>query len=170
MSFGPHIALEKWRVEKEHKNSKKNFCWFGLLFLNLGFCPLVSVLSVYPWPWNAHYRQVLKGQLVDKSASLLMGWKRTELKQMPVSSVVTFSLLRAGKFFENLTSCHTGLWQQLPSLSTVALAASGVCISVLCFPLLLTPVGLSKHGVSKEKVSWVCCNFTSSVVQGMVSV
>lgn len=58
----------------------------------------------------------------------------------------------------------TGLWQQLPSFITVALAASCVYISVLCFPLL--PVGLSKHGVSKEKLPWVCYNFTSNVVQG----
>lgn len=72
--FGPHTALEKWRVEKEHKNNENNVVsWFCLLFLNLGFCHFWSVLSVYPWPWNAHYKQVLKGQLVDKSASLLMG-------------------------------------------------------------------------------------------------
>lgn len=37
--FGPHTALEKWRVEKEHKKTKKNvFSCFCLLFLNLGFC------------------------------------------------------------------------------------------------------------------------------------
>lgn len=37
--FGPHTALEKWRVEKEHKTNKNNVVsWFCLLFLNLGFC------------------------------------------------------------------------------------------------------------------------------------
>lgn len=43
--FGPHTALEKWRVEKEHKNNKKNVAsWFCLLFLNLGF---LSLLCLY---------------------------------------------------------------------------------------------------------------------------
>lgn len=42
--FGPHTALEKWRVEKEHKNNKKNIVsWFCLLFLDR----FLSLLCLY---------------------------------------------------------------------------------------------------------------------------
>lgn len=74
MSLGPTLLWRSGGVEKEHKTSKNNVVsWFCLLFLNLGFVTSVSVLSDYAWPWNAHYKQVFKGQLADISASLLMG-------------------------------------------------------------------------------------------------
>lgn len=77
--FRPHTALEKWRVEKEHKNNKDNIVlWFPFFFtfLELIFLSLLCLflwLSFYPWPWNAHYRWALKGKVADVSASLVEG-------------------------------------------------------------------------------------------------
>jgi len=80
--FGPHIALEKWRVEKDHKNNKENVVpWFPFFsaFLELSILALLCLflwLSWCPWPLNGHYRQVLKGQFADASASPVEGQKK----------------------------------------------------------------------------------------------
>ena len=61
------------------------FLCFLSSFLELSFLSLLCLflwLSFYSWPWNAHYRQVLKGQLAGVSASLVEGQKNTELNRM----------------------------------------------------------------------------------------
>lgn len=55
------------------------FLGFLSSFLELNFLSLLWLflwLSFYPQPWNAHYRQALKGQLTDVSASLVGGMKK----------------------------------------------------------------------------------------------
>lgn len=73
----PHTALEKWKVEKEHKNNKENVVtWFPFFFTFIEFS-FLSLLCLLLWlsfyPGRACYRQPLKGQLEDVSASLVEG-------------------------------------------------------------------------------------------------